>query len=258
MRKTKSTKPATALVLRCCAADMTSRDGFVWPGVGETVVAPDWRDDLKCGGGLHGWLYGAGDYTALDYWRKDDAKWLVLEVEESGIREFDRKCKFPSALVRFAGGKARAAAYLVEHEPRAVACNVIGLSVVAGDHQTAAAGPLGNATSGDWGNSISGDLGTSTSGNSGNSTSGYGGTATSGDWGTATSGDWGTATSGDLGTSTSGYGGTSTSGERGEIQIRYYDLKAERYRTAVGYVGEDGIEANVAYKLDSDHKFIKV
>ena len=255
---TQNVQPATALVLRCCAADMTSRDEFVWPDVGEIAIAPDWRDDLECGGGLHGWLYGAGDYAASDYWSKADAKWLVLEVEESSIREFGRKCKFPSALVRFAGDKAAAAAYLVEHEPRAVACNVIGLSVVVGDHQTAAVGPLGTATSG--------DLGTSTSGNSGNSTSGYGGTATSGDWGTATSGDWGTATSGDLGTSTSGYGGTSTSGyggtstsgERGEIQIRYYDLKAERYRTAVGYVGEDGIEANVAYKLDSDHKFIKV
>ena len=206
---TQNVQPATALVLRCCAADMTSRNGFVWPGVGETAIAPDWRDDLECGGGLYGWLYGAGDHTASDYWRKDDANWLVLEVEESGIRDLDCKCKFPSALVRFVGDKAAAAAYLVAHESRSVACDVIGLSVVAGDHETAAAGPLG------------------------------------------------TATAGDSGTATAGYGGTATAGGKGQIQIKYYNSKTDGYRTAVGYVGEDGIKANVAYKLGADHKFIK-
>ena len=55
-----------------------------------------------------------------------------------------------------------------------------------------------------------------------------------------------------------GEGGKATAGKGGEIRIRYYDSKAQRYRTAVGYVGEDEIEANVAYKLDADHKFIKV
>ena len=215
---TKNVQSATALVLWCCAADMTSRNKFVWPCVGGIAAATDWRDDLKCGGGLHGWLYGAGDYTASDYWRKDDAKWLVLEVEESGIREFDSKCKFLSALVRFVGGKAAAAAYLVEHEPRAVACDVIGLSAVVGDHENAASGPLG--------------------------------TSTSGNWGTSTSGHGGTSAAGELGTSTSGKGG--------EIRIRYCDSKAQRYRIAVGYIGENGIKANVAYKLDRDHKFIKV
>ena len=255
---TQNVQPATALVLRCSASDMTSRDGFVWPGVGGIATAPDWRDDLECGGGLHGWLYGAGDYTASDYWRETDAKWLVLEVAESGIRQLDRKCKFPSALVRFVGGKAAAAAYLVAHEPRAVACDVIGLSVVAGDHQTAASGPLGTATAGDSGTATAGYKGTATSGNWGTATSGDWGAATAGESGTATAGDSGTATAGYSGTAIAGDGGTATAGDNGEIRIRYYDSKANRYRTAVGYAGENGIEADVAYKLDADHKFIKV
>ena len=175
MRKEKSTKPATALVLRCCAADMTSRDKFIWPGAGETATAPDWRDDLNCGGGLHGWLYGAGDYTASDYWKETDAKWLVLEVAESGIRELDRKCKFPSELVRFVGDKAAAAAYLVAHESRSVVCDVIGLSVLAGDHRTAACGPLGTATAGDSGTATAGESGTATAGVWGTATAGYNG-----------------------------------------------------------------------------------
>jgi hypothetical protein len=49
------------------------------------------------------------------------------------------------------------------------------------------------------------------------------------------------------GTSTSGYRGTSTSGDGGEIRIKWWDDKTHRYRTAVGYVGEDGLLAGVAY-----------
>ena len=68
---------------------------------------------------------------------------------------------------------------------------------------------------------------------------GYGGTANAGDGGTATAGDGGTATA--------GYCGTANAGKHGEIRIRYWDPKSERYRVAVGYVGEDGIEPNTAY-----------
>ena len=73
------------------------------------------------------------------------------------------------------------------------------------------------------------------------------GTSTSGYRGTSTSGDGGTSTSGYRGTSISGDMGTSTSGDGGEIRIRWWDAKSERYRTAVGYIGEDGLLAGVAY-----------
>jgi hypothetical protein len=80
-------------------------------------------------------------------------------------------------------------------------------------------------------------------------TAGDGGTATAGDGGTATAGYQGTATAGDWGTATAGYQGTATAGEDGEIRIRFSD--GSRYRLAVGYVGEDGILANVPYKVDA-------
>jgi hypothetical protein len=75
--------------------------------------------------------------------------------------------------------------------------------------------------------------------------------------GTATAGDGGAATAGDGGTATAGYSGTATAGDRGELRIRWYDYKADRYRLAIAYVGEDGIEPNVAYRLDDEHKFVR-
>ena len=77
----------------------------------------------------------------------------------------------------------------------------------------------------------------------------------SGDDGVSTSGDYGTSTSGWYGTSTSGNYGKSTSGIGGKLIIEWHD--GYRYRAAVAYVGENGIEPNVAYKLDRQGNFIK-
>jgi hypothetical protein len=232
---------ATALVLRCCNADMSSQNGFVWPGVGNVAECPDWEDTAECGNGLHGWLYGHGDASSTSYWEYEGAKWLVLEVEESTIRMLGGKCKFPRALVRFVGQKHKAAAFIQEHEPRAKNVAVIGSVAVVGDSESAVDGSLGTATAGDSGTATAGDSGT----------------ATAGDRGTATAGDSGTATAGDSGTATAGYRGTATAGELGEIRVQWYDHKNNRYRTVIGYVGEDGIEPNVAYCLDDNHKLVK-
>ncbi|MBX6058600.1 hypothetical protein ISD66_28105 [Pseudomonas aeruginosa] len=146
-------------------------------------------------------------------------------------------------------------------------------TATAGDWGTATAGNEGTATAGDWGTATAGNEGTATAGYKGTATAGYKGTATAGDWGTATAGykgtatagDWGTATAGykgtatagDWGTATAGNEGTATAGKKGEIQIRYWDEKTERYRTVIGYIGEDGLEPGVAYKLDDNHRFVK-
>ena len=53
------------------------------------------------------------------------------------------------------------------------------------------------------------------------------------------------ATAGSGGTATAGPYGTATAGHDGQIRISWWD--GNRYRLAVGYVGEDGIEANVPY-----------
>jgi hypothetical protein len=73
--------------------------------------------------------------------------------------------------------------------------------------------------------------------------------------GTATAGDRGTATAGDRGTATAGDGGTATAGYAGTIIIKRWN--GMRYKFAVGYIGEDGLLPNVAYKLDSDGNFVE-
>ena len=201
---------ATALVLRCCQADMTSKNGFVWPQVGGVAKALDWRDNANCGHGLHGWLYGQGDYSTSDFASNPEAKWLVVQVEESTIRMLGGKCKFPEGRVVFVGAKSDAAEYIIANEPRAKNVAVIGRVALVGDTEPALAGALG--------------------------------TATAGNYGTATAGEYGTA----------------TTGKSGEIRIKYFDQSSDRSRTKIGYVGEDGIKPNTAYRLDKKHEFIEV
>ena len=248
------------LVLRTCAADLTSKNGFVWPSSGH-VLCPDWAPTAECGHGLHGLLWGAGDGSLLDW--SLDAKWLVVAVEPSQLVALDGKVKFAAGEVVHCGDQASATAFL-SRDPRAI-CVVGGTSTsgargtsISGARGTSISGDWGTSTSGDGGTSISGDWGTSTSGDGGTSTSGDGGTSTSGDWGTSTSGDGGTSTSGDWGTSTSGDGGTSISGDGGELRIRWRDSRANRYRTVIAYVGENGIKPNVPYRLNDVHEFVEV
>ena len=225
------------LVLRCCRSDFTSRNGFVWPSeVGAVVVAPDWEPTEECGNGLHGWLYGHGDIACVTYWEEADSKWLVLEVDD--VIELDGKCKFERAVVRFAGGKSDAAAFLLENEPQAESGKVIGLALSVGDEKSVVVGALGTATVGRGGTATVGYKGTATVGDYGTATVGYKGTATVGDYGTATVGykgtanvgykgtatvgDYGTATVGDDGTATVGYKGTATVGDDGTATVGDY------------------------------------
>jgi hypothetical protein len=247
----------TVLVLRTCRDDMTSTNNFKWPQVGEVATAPDWKQEAECGNGLHGWLYGQGDHSCSSF-LDASAKWLVVEVEESTIVMLGGKCKFPSATVRFVGSKKDATDFLIANEPRAASVAVIGATVAVGDSQSATVGALGTATAGYKGTATAGNYGTATAGNYGTATAGYKGTATAGYKGTATAGNYGTATAGYKGTATAGNYGTATAGDEGEIRIRYWDTKANRYRTKVGYIGEDGLEPNIAYRLDDQHKFVSV
>ena len=96
---------------------------------------------------------------------------------------------------------------------------------------------------------IAGDHGTATAGNDGAAFAGDYGTAAAGRHGTATAGVRGTASAGDRGKSAAGDYGTAAAGKCGTIQIRYYDSTAHRYRTLVGYPGEDGIKPNTPYRV---------
>ena len=226
-------KPEYDLVLRTCESDMTSRHYFKWPKRG-AVKAPDWDPKPECGKGLHGLLHGCGDVALLS--DDPDAKWLVVKVLKGTSIDLKGKVKFPKGTVVYAGTREEAVKIIAEAYPGEP---VVFANRHSGDH--------GVSTSGDYGNSTSGDYGISGSGDCGNSTSGI--------FGKSGSGDCGTSISGYYGKSTSGIGGTSTSGIEGTLIIKWYD--GSRFRTAVAYVGENGIEPNVAYKIDVKGNFIK-
>jgi hypothetical protein len=217
----------TSLILRVCRADMTSRNGFKWPEVGQEVVAPDWHKKAECGNGLHGWLYGQGDHSCAEYWQAPDAKWLVLEADSDSIVMIGGKCKVPKATVRFVGDVKSATDYLWEHEPRSRDVEVIG--ACRADKREGAQVRVGAL-----------------------------GTATAGALGTATAGYSGTATAGYSGTATAGYSGTATAGLYGAISILYYDAKRDAYRRRVGEIDGETLKAGVAYRLDDNAQFVAV
>ncbi len=197
----KSEQQKTALVLRSCSADMTSKKGFVWPDVGEVAECPDWKPIAECGNGLHGWLYGQGDHDCSNY-LSADSKWLVVEVVLADVVMLGGKCKFPRGTVKFIGTMTEAAAYLREHEPMAREVAVIGATISVDCEQCAIAGALSTLTGGN--------------------------------------------------------DSTLTGGDGSELRIRYWDGNAERWRTVIGYVGEDGLQPCVPYRLDENHKFVEV
>ena len=224
------------LVLRTCTADLrgTHDKGshFVWPSSGH-VACDDWDPTPKCGGGLHGLLWGEGDPQCLSW--AESATWLIVAVKATDIVEIvndgGHKVKFPHGDVVCCGTRFEATSYLVARAPGR---RVHGALITAGHRGTATAGHRGSATAGDQG------------------------TATAGDRGTATAGDRGTATAGDRGTATAGDRGTATAGDGGTVQIRHWDAQAGRYRIVTGYVDEDGIEAGKRYRCDNNGKLVFV
>jgi hypothetical protein len=232
------------LVLRTCAADLTSHDGFKWPSSGP-VKCLAWSPEPKCGNGLHGLLRGEGNGNLLNW--NEDAKWLVVEVDADAVVKIDDgKVKFPEGVVVFCGDRRDATEMVRARHPDAA---VVGGTATAGHRGTATAGDLGTATAGNWGTATAGNWGTATAGNSG--------TATAGHRGTATAGDSGTATAGYMGTATAGYMGTATAGVGGSIILKHWLRSAERYIAVVGNVGIDGIEANVPYCCDETGKLVR-
>lgn len=100
-------KPNHSYVLRSCDANMQSHGGFQWPMEWQ-VTCPDFQNNPECGNGLHGWLWGVGDYSASKY----HANWLILEVADDDIIQISEKVKFPKCEVLFVGSLAKAYAWL--------------------------------------------------------------------------------------------------------------------------------------------------
>ena len=221
------------IIIRSCRKDMTSYGGFVWPESGP-VEATDWDPTPQCIGGLHGLQPGDNDPGT---WY-EDGKYLALEVESTSIVEIDGKCKFPRAKVLY------------------VADDMCDLSTWLAAHGDPGPWYRGRSVSGYCGRSVSGYCGRSESGNYGRSESGDCGHSVSGYCSRSESGKYGRSESGDYGHSVSGYRGHSVSGEKGIIEISWWD--GTRRRIAIGYIGEDGLEPNVAYKLGAEGRFVAV
>lgn len=249
----------TILMLRTCDARMRSRRGLVWPA-SWPVECADWDPTPRCGHGLHGLPGGVGYGGCLD-WRPT-ARWLVFEARaDELVRINGDSAKAPRGNVVYCGNRLGAVQYLVD---RGCSGLIVGATVtvgchrtaVAGYHGTARAGDVGEAIAGYHGTAIAGDFGQATAGDRGQATVGnYGkavagnhGKATAGRGGKATAGIGGTAVAGDYGTATAEYQGEAAAGEHGQIAIEHYEDR--RPRLAVGYVGENGIEPDVLYRVE--------
>jgi hypothetical protein len=115
------------LLLRTNDANMRSFGGFTWPESG-WCVAPDWEPKPKCGHGLHGLLWGAGNSVLLD-WDKT-AKWLVVEADARELVDLDGKVKVPRGRVVHVGDQVSATQYLYNNDGHC--SSIVGLSLTVG------------------------------------------------------------------------------------------------------------------------------
>lgn len=104
------------LVLKSVKENMASDydPNFIYPQKG-LVEAKDWNPSKECGGGLHGWLWGVGDFSSKV--RSFKAKWLVIEVDENEIIDLVDKVKFRKGKVVFCGSFVNAYLFLLERKP---------------------------------------------------------------------------------------------------------------------------------------------
>jgi hypothetical protein len=221
----ETTMPNTALILRTCKADMTSRGGFKWPRRGK-VEAPDWNPTGECGNGLHGLLWGEGGGYLLDW--SDGAVWVVARVDVGDVINLGDKVKFPRATVIYAGDRKTATDRILKERPGA-AC--VGAFITGGDDATVAGSDYATVTGSDYATVTGGSFATVTGGSFATVTGGYRATVTGGDYATVTGGDYATV----------------TGGAGSVLQLRRYD--GVRWRIVTAYVGEDGIKPDTPYRL---------
>ena len=231
------------LFLRTCNADGTSHGGFRWNlEIGGITEAPDWNPEPECGGGLHGLLNGKGEGGHLNH--SKDALWMVCEAL-GPIVDIDHKIKTSKAKTLFVGDRKGATDFLI-----ASGCNpseVVGAFITGGDDSTVTGGDRSTVTGGKWS--------TVTGGISSTVTGGDYSTVTGGQDSTVTGGYRSTVTGGEFSTVTGGYWSTVTGGNGSVLSLKWFDGRRDRIITA--YVGEDGIEPNVPYKLDENGKFVR-
>jgi hypothetical protein len=241
MKTTKKAPLEYALVLRTCDENLQSRNGFQWSDVGGTTTAPDWIAIKECGNGLHGWLFGSGDWDLKS--KAKNPRWLVIKVLKSDIVDLGGKVKFPTGkTVANEGSWNTAMAFIRGSAYYQQVFAEAGGSATGNYGHASATGDYGHAsTTGDSGHaSATGDSGhASATGYSGHAsaTGDYGHASATGDSGHAsTTGDSGHASAtGDSGhASATGYSGhASATGDYGHASA----TGDSGHASATGYSG---------------------
>ena len=293
-KKTVSSK--TRLVLRTSKTNLTSYNGFQWPEKGP-VEAPDWQPTYECGNGLHGLLEGVGStqYLNLDPTAKWQVVEVEEADLLTGQGDLTDKCKFRKGNVVYTGNRTDAIDYLANHGcPTekmvfAVLSDTHDNSIVIGmgDYSTLTGGNGSKLTGGNGSELIGGNCSKLTGGDYSTLTGGCGSELTGGNYSTLTGGNDSKLTGGYDSTLTGGNGSkltggngskltggddsiltggnystltgrnysTLTGGDGSILNITWWD--GNRYRQTIGYVGENGIKANVAYRCNHKGELVK-
>jgi hypothetical protein len=278
-------------LLRSCAADMTGRAGFKWPETGPVEAPTEWwrnesdkPDDLKlgwdpcveCGAGLHGLLWGIGDFSLMKVSAPQNAKWLIVEALASDTAQISRKkAKISRGNVVFCGSLGDAVIRMAalrltiegDYAPASTTGYYAPASTTGNYAPASTTGYYAPAsTTGYYAPA-------STTGNCAPasttgyyapaSTTGYYAPAsttgncapasTTGNCAPAsTTGNCAPAsTTGENSIAASLGGNMARAGENGIVIIKWWDAEAQRPRVAVGYVGENGISAGTWYRVES-------
>ena len=220
-------------ILRASGKDGISKNGFKYPNLG-LVECPDWKATESCGNGLHGWLWGVGDYSLSDH----KPLWQVIEVADSDIVQLGNKVKFPKGDVLYSGSLGGAYAWMkyAPHWEKA---------------ESSATGCYGHASAtGKYGHA--------------SATGCYGHASATGCYGHASAtGCYGHASAtGKYGIGAAiGFNGTASAVEGGAIFLTYGAwVKAEfaLIHVFASKVGENGIKSGKTYKLGEDGKPVEV
>jgi len=212
---------------------------FTWPtGVGSVVECPDWNPEPKCGGGLHGWPCGFGLGEGCDYDIIDDI-WLVIGAKpEDVVGELDggAKCKFRRGTIRLEGSFGEAMAKVA---PVFRAC-VDARSASGPNSNLAASGPNSNLAASGLHSNLAASGECSNLAASGQ----YSKLAASGQYSNlAASGE-------NCCCATANADCRVKVGPRGAFALPYW-TEVDGWRFLTGKVGENGIEANVWYRVEN-------
>jgi hypothetical protein len=247
--------PEMVEVFRTCDKNLRSHGGFQWPESG-SVSAPDWNPAPICGNGLHGLLEGQGSWGLLDW--SIEARGMIVETERGKVVQLGGKVKFQTGIVKRLVSLAEGLCYFITSPRiRKQVDEIFEEAKKGNDPLQAASGVRSNlAASGDYSNLAASGVRSNLAASGVRSKL----AASGADSKLAASGDYSNlaasgvrsklaASGADSIVMGAGYGSCAKAVEGGVIALTWND--GTRPRVVVGYVGEDGIEADTWYRGDA-------